>query len=136
MTHPVTRARVRIWVKMETKNETNENATDTSQSFVVRMWQETPGEWRGTIRHVQTQSHLGFTQIEQAARFIGQYTRSVGKLIPAQTGASRPSWQFNFKLNRRTTRLVALAAALVLLTAVGMLAMSHGSVPQMLGFGH
>lgn len=121
---------------MEIKEETKENAADTSQSFVVRMWQENPGEWRGTIRHVQTQSHLGFTQIEQAARFIGQYTREVGKRLPVQTIASRPSWHLNFRLSRRTTRLVALAAALVLITAVGMLAISQGSVPQMLGLGH
>jgi hypothetical protein len=121
---------------MENKMETKGKEVETSQSFVVRMWQEDPGQWRGSIRHVQSQSHMGFTRIEQASRFIGQYTIGVQKLQHAQILAIRPAWHLNFRLSRRTTRMLAFAAALILITAVTLLAAGQGNIAQVLGFGH
>ncbi len=42
------------------------------QSFLVRVWQENPQHWRGTIRHVQSQTQRGFTKLDQVVSFIGQ----------------------------------------------------------------
>lgn len=43
---------------------------ETTQSYVIRLWQEVPGQWRGTIRHVQSESRMAFTQLDQAVRWI------------------------------------------------------------------
>ncbi|MCX6046249.1 MAG: hypothetical protein NT075_14145 [Chloroflexi bacterium] len=45
-------------------------ADETTHSFVIRLWQETPGQWRGAVRHVQGESRLAFTRLDQAMRWI------------------------------------------------------------------
>jgi hypothetical protein len=136
MTRPLTRARVIIPPKMENKTESNGKQVETSQSFVVRMWQEDPGKWRGSIRHVQSEAHMGFTRVEQALRFIGQYTGGIEKRQFAQGPVTHPAWNLSLRLSRRTTKMLALAAALILLTTVGILAAGQGNIAQVLGFGH
>jgi hypothetical protein len=122
--------------KMEDDNETYASPEDTSQAFVLRMWQEDPGEWRGTVRHVQSQVQLGFTHVEQASRFIRQYTIGEGKRQAEPSPKLHTSFHFDLGLSRRTARMLAVAIALILLSVVGVLAAGHGNLPQVLGFGH
>lgn len=49
-------------------------------SFILRFVQETAGNgeeetaaWHGTIRHVQSNSEIRFTQLEEALAFLGRY---------------------------------------------------------------
>ena len=134
MTHPLTREHVRILVMMENNNDSNSSASETSESFVVRMWQEDPGEWRGTVRHVQSQTQLGFTRVEQATRFIQQHSTGVETVAQMKSAAKAPA--FNLSLSHRTTRMVAFALAIILLSILGLAAVSQGNVVQLLGFGH
>ena len=59
-------------------NETGRNKPNTVNSFVIRIWQEFPGQWRGTIRHVQSEAQKAFTTLNQAVQFIDQQTKPVG----------------------------------------------------------
>ncbi len=99
------------------------------------MWQEDPGEWRGTVRHVQSQAQQGFTRIEQVSRFIQQHTIGADKRQAAQNPAPRAAFHFNLGFSRHTTRMMALALALIVLAVVGLLAVGQGNVSQILGFG-
>ncbi|GEM_PF-1641149 len=54
---------------------------ETTHSFVIRLWQEMPGQWRGTIRHVQSESRMAFTRLDQAVRWI---ERSIETKPPAR----------------------------------------------------
>lgn len=136
MTRPVTRPFVIISTKMKQSTDREQVQPQEPQSFIVRMWQETPGAWRGTVRHVQSQAQLGFMQIDQASRFIGNHTIGVEKKHPVQTPARRPLWNVDLGFSRRTTRMLAIAAAIVLIAAVGLIAAGQGNLTQVLGFGH
>lgn len=46
--------------------------TDAPQSFVIRVWHESPRKWRGSVRHVQSEAQRGFERLDQANRFIEQ----------------------------------------------------------------
>ena len=90
---------------------------ETTQSFVVRLWPEAPGRWRGTVRHVQSQAQRGISSVGQASAFMAEQCRAsvataaayrparrapVGRPVPA------PGW-----LGRRSVRLAGMAAALL-----------------------
>jgi hypothetical protein len=102
----------------------------------VRMWQEDAGEWRGTVRHVQSDTQLGFTRVEQVRSFIQRYTTGIALRGAEKQGATRPAVQLDLGISRRTTRMLALAFALVIIAVVGLVAVSQGNVAQLLGFGH
>lgn len=95
--------------------------TDSTHSFVVRLWQEAPGTWRGSIRHVQSETLHGFTRLDQALRFIEQKS-GLSQPHPAQTARSR--FGFDFKLNRRTMTMFALAGSILLIAIVLVLSIS------------
>ncbi|CAN5374969.1 hypothetical protein BH10CHL1_BH10CHL1_51310 [soil metagenome] len=59
---------------------------ETTHSFVIRLWQETPGQWRGAVRHVQSESRLAFTRLDQAMRWI---ERSI-EIEPPTVESTRP----------------------------------------------
>lgn len=86
------------------------------QSFVIRLWQASPQQWRGTIRHVQSGAQRGFTRLEQAVAFIEQ--RAEMKTAKAR----RMPFTFDWGgLSRRQMRLAWVtggALALVLLVVV------------------
>ena len=121
---------------MENNSDSNSSATETSESFVVRMWQEDPGEWRGTVRHVQSQTQLGFTRVDQAARFIQEHSTGVDSHGTVKQAATTPAVKLNFGVSRRATRMLAFALAIILLSIVGLFAVAQGNVGQLLGFGH
>ena len=64
---------------------------DSPQSFVVRTWQDPPGNLRGTIRHVQSRAQRGFTRLNQVPKFIEQNSAHLtGAPSAAQPAAARP----------------------------------------------
>jgi hypothetical protein len=136
----MTRGHARMQVMMEMKIGSNANsntsASESSQSFVVRMWQEDPGEWRGTVRHVQSNTQLGFTRLEQVRAFIQRYTSGSSTHQAEKQSAVRPTFHLDLGMSRRTTRMIAFAFALIIMAVVGLLAVSQGNVGQLLGFGH
>jgi len=90
---------------------------ESTQSFVVRIWQEAPGDLHGTIRHVQSQAQFGFTRLSQAQSFIEQ------QLIPSAPPAQTPTprvFQFPI-LNQRRFRLAMAAVAMVAFAAIVVL---------------
>ena len=121
---------------VENNNDSNISASETSESFVVRMWQEDPGEWRGTVRHVQSQAQLGFTRVEQAAHFIQAHSTGVEPRAAALKAAKPAAVRFDFGASRRTTRMLAFALAIIILSILGLAAVAQGNVGQLLGFGH
>ncbi len=54
-------------------NQPNLPTDATTQSFVLRLWQAAPGQWRGTIRHVQSDARMAFLQLDQAIHWIERY---------------------------------------------------------------
>lgn len=64
-------------------NQPNLPTDETVHSFVVRFWQEQPGQWRGAIRHVQSDARLAFLDRAQALRWMERY---LGSALP-QTAA-------------------------------------------------
>jgi hypothetical protein len=111
-------------VKMEENIVTDASAAETSESFVVRMWQEDPGEWRGTVRHVQSQVQLGFTHVEQASRFIQMHTTGVKPRLATPVAEKKPAFHLKFGWSGRT-RQMALVATLMIL--IGFLAIAFAA---------
>ena len=123
-------------VTMENNNDSNSSASETSESFVVRMWQEDPGEWRGMVRHVQSEAQVGFTRVEQAARFIEAHSSGAGSPAAVRKTAAGPAVRWHFAPSRRTTRMMGFALAVIILSIIGLVAVAQGNVDQLLGFGH
>lgn len=63
-------------------NQPNLPTDETVHSFVVRFWQDQPGEWRGAIRHVQSDARLAFLDRAQALRWMERY---LGSALPQST---------------------------------------------------
>lgn len=125
---------------MENKNDSNVNsntsASETSQSFVVRMWEEDPGEWRGTVRHVQSDTQMGFTRIDQVRAFIQRFTTGTATRKAEKQSVPHPAIRLNPGISPRTARMLAVAFAIIIIAAIGLVVASQGSVGQLLGFGH
>jgi len=87
---------------------------DEAQSFVVRVWSEGPGLWRGKISHLPRGAHEGFTRLSQAVRFMEQripgYRRE-----PAAEYEPRAAGKRGFQANWLTGRKLRLASALACL---------------------
>ncbi len=95
---------------------------DSPQSFVVRTWQESPGNLRGTVRHVQSQAQRGFTRLNQVPKFIEQnLAHSTGASSAAQPAAARPMAAHALRwagLPRR--KLIMAVSALTIVVAAGL----------------
>ncbi len=90
---------------------------ESAQSFVLRIWQEKPGHWRGTIQHVQSQTRRGFERLEQAQQFIERYLPSSAH-TPNQS-MSFPGWL------RKPTFKPALALIALIVVVVGVMLLSN-----------
>ena len=66
-------------------NQPNLPPDDTTQSFVLRLWQTTSGQWRGSVRHVQSDTRQAFSTLDQAVRWIERYLadRQAAQQTPA-----------------------------------------------------
>ncbi len=65
---------------------------ETTHSFVIRFWQELPGQWRGTIRHVQSESRMAFTRLDQAVRWIERLTSANQLTAVPPRARNRAAW--------------------------------------------
>jgi len=88
---------------------------ETTQSFVVRLWQEAPGRWRGSVRHVQSQAQRGISRVGQVSAFMTEQCRAsvatAAAYRPARRAAvGRPALGW---LGGRRFRLAGMAAALL-----------------------
>lgn len=104
-------------------NQPNLPPDETTHSFVLRLWQETPGQWRGTIRHVQSDSRLAFLKLDQAMRWVERYL-TADQASVAPDALSFPAW-LSAKWAARPRFVasgLALAGGLALLALVVWLA--------------
>lgn len=69
-------------------NQPNLPPDATTQSFVLRLWQAAPGQWRGTIRHVQSDARLAFLNLDQAIHWVERYLTADQR--PEQLSDQRP----------------------------------------------
>lgn len=96
---------------------------ETTHSFVIRLWQEVPGQQRGTIRHVQSEARMAFTRLEQAVQWIERTTRvtqpTVDKprLRNVMTGV-RAWWATIMQYRYTPTLALAGTIAVILLVVV------------------
>lgn len=99
-----------------------EQPEEAAQSFVLRLWQEEPGRWRGRVRHVQSQAQQGFTTLAQATAFVEQQLRSAPRLARVGrdhevTASSRLlEW-----LPRSRTQTAAMAAGFLVLCMAALI---------------
>ena len=73
-------------------NQPNLPPDDTTQSFVLRLWQTTSGQWRGSVRHVQSDARLAFSTLDQAVRWIERYLASNQVAQQREGGSYQPRW--------------------------------------------
>ncbi len=103
-------------------DELTQSQHDKVASFVVRFWQEAPGRWRGTVRHVQSQAQRGVNSADQASAFMARH-------LPAQAAphasrrapADRPAPWLNWFSGRRF-QLAGMVAALLVISLSVVLA--------------
>ena len=110
---------------------------DSPQSFVVRTWQESPGNLRGTVRHVQSQAQRGFTRLNQVPKFIEQnLAHSTGTSSAAQPVAARPMAAHTLRwagLPRR--KWIMAISALTIVVAAGLVVSAGVDGPALPVFG-
>jgi len=108
-------------------SKSNHNHTEEPRSFVIRVWQEGPGRWRGKINHVQTQDSRAFTDLEESRKFMAKHLPGMEDLsavardktrhspvdIPVPSRSRLSSW-----LPRKRSLRLAMAGGMVLLLAV------------------
>jgi hypothetical protein len=97
---------------------------DSTQSFVVRTWQESPGNLRGTVRHVQSQTQHGFTRLSQAQDFIEQKVARSDQL-PASTAKPVTASLKWTGVHRR--RLILAGSVVVIVLAAGLTVIASGN---------
>lgn len=99
-------------------NQPNLPPDETTHSFVLRLWQETPGQWRGAIRHVQSDTRLAFLNLDQAVRWIERY------LAADQTNVTPGARSFPAWLSAKwASRPRFVASGLVLAGSLALLAL-------------
>ncbi len=119
---------------MQTQIPNQTENEDTTQSFVLRVWQDQPVEWRGSIRHVQSDAHKGFTSLEQAMRFVERQTRQFGRIPMGETAPAEN--KFNWSLASRNRRMLLLAGGIALMAILAILLLSQYAIGPIVGFAH
>ncbi len=91
---------------------------DRTQSFLIRLWQERPNQWRGTIRHVQSEAQRGFVRLDQAVAFIEQrFNLRLQQPIREASEAEPARFGWNI-LGQRRALIAWAATGLVVLLAL------------------
>jgi hypothetical protein len=94
---------------------------DNTHSFVLRIWEEEPGQRRGTIRHVQSQSKRGFTKLSQAFDFIERHLSRISSRSASEHSASGPLiFLSGRRLRMARQQMAAMAAGLLVLFVFGI----------------
>ncbi len=98
---------------------------DNTQSFLIRLWQERPNQWRGTIRHVQSEAKRSFVRLDQAIAFIEQRLQ-VRVQPPDRVTSESPAPRFRWgDLGQRRVVMAWAAVGLVMFLALAF-ALSNG----------
>ncbi len=105
--------------------------TDAPQSFVIRVWRESPRQWRGSVRHVQTQAQRGFERLDQALGFIEQRITAppVETVQKARRLGSFPQIDWSWLGARRLQPVWALGGLAVLLVATLLIVDPNTNIP-------
>lgn len=54
----------------ELSNTNDGDMSTTAHSFLLCLWSTTPTQWQGTVRHLESDAHLAFLNLEQAIQWI------------------------------------------------------------------
>lgn len=102
-----------------------------THSFVIRIWEEMPGQWRGTIRHVQSQAQQGFTMMSQALQFVEQRVSAISPEAERKQPkrAAPPTFRFDWLPRRLLQPAWAAVGVLAVLVVVLALMNPNMSVP-------
>ena len=119
---------------MPDKNRVN---SEEPQSFVVRMWREGPGRWRGKISHVQSKDSRAFTRLEESTRFMAERLsgiempekqETITKNIPSLSldplstrDSNSRSLIFSWLPKKRSLRLAMSAVGVCVVAAIAVL---------------
>ncbi len=105
--------------------------TDAPQSFVIRLWRESPRRWRGTVRHVQSEAQRGFERLDQALSFIEQRTSAPSAQIAQKTERRDvlPHIDLSWLGARRMQPVWVIAGLVVLLAVTLLLVNPEANVP-------
>lgn len=117
----------------QSNNDARLQLDQPTNSFVIRVWQEKPGHWRGTVRHVQSEAQRGFEKLEHVFQFVQEQTGMSGsnhKKNIQPNSIKMPtlfeaSWfdKPGFKI------VLGLAVLIVLIASTALLGGISGSVP-------
>jgi len=91
------------------------------QSFVIRMWREGLGQWRGKISHVQSQESRAFTRLEESHRFMAAHLPQVEIASRNRAAQVRDFSLFPRLPRSRPFRLAAAAVSVCILAFVAIL---------------
>ena len=112
--------------------EAAQSQSDGISSFVVRLWQEAPGRWRGTVRHVQSQAQRGISSTAQASAFMAEQCQASAKTFatrrdPRRVATGRPAFDLGWLGGRRFRLAGSMAALLVVALSIVLVARTPGS---------
>ena len=115
-------------------NDMMGTSDDKTQSFVLRVWEEDPGQRRGTIRHVQSRAQRGFTRLSQAMEFVEHNLES----LSSSSARDRQPLSIDFLFSRLwppKTRyhMAAVAAGVLALSAVCLFLLSPSGNTTLVG---
>ena len=130
----MTRGRGIVGMDMEQSNNGAKLQLDQpTHSFVIRVWQEEPGHWRGTVRHVQSEAQRGFEKLEQVFQFIQQQTGMSGsnhKKAIQPNNYKMPTLLEASRFNKPEFKIaLGLAVLVVLIASTALLGGTSGSAP-------
>jgi len=108
----------------------------STQSFIIRLWQESSGHWRGIIRHVQSNTQRGVTQLDQTVGFIQDQLnvaeRAQAPGQPEHTAEQRSVFQWNW-IPSRQMRLAMVSIGILVIAGVVVLFTDPGTMKNLAG---
>lgn len=117
----------------QSNNDARLRLVQPTNSFVIRVWQEKPGHWRGTVRHVQSEAQRGFEKLEQVFQFIQQQTGMSGSnhKKPIQPNGFKMPTPFEAsRFNKPGFKIVlGFAVLIVLIASTALLGGISGATP-------
>ena len=102
-----------------------------TQSFIIRIWRESPRLWRGTIRHVQSDAQRGVTRLDQVSHFLEQHVDLSAPSVPTPDSkpVERLTWGTGFFPRRRLVALWGIALVMFVLVLISALAIPDVDLP-------
>ncbi|MBI2865534.1 MAG: hypothetical protein HYX94_13370 [Chloroflexi bacterium] len=97
------------------------------QSFIVRVWREGLGRWRGKISHVQSHEGQAFTRLEEITQFMAARLPEIEFASSSERPEVRRSSLLSWLPRRRSLRLAMGGIAVCAVAAAVVLAYPAGS---------